>query len=220
MLMQISVLISAYQMPSTRVQPLVGRPASIGGRAMPLRMHQAEAPLRRALHTIVLTTHAHARVLRAVSEWSVASQFRALGRCHAPQSGARRLLQQHMVRRPSASHHLSPPETHSSRRAACRLAGMLSRSRSSWAWTTSSPPGYGASPSSSTVMRGKRYGIRTRGRVRATPTPTPNPNPNPNQAVCVRDSCPHRSAPLSMGDMKDGTLRCFYHGWGFGEPEP
>lgn len=36
------------------------------------------------------------------------------------------------------------------------------------------------------------------------------------EAVCVRDSCPHRSAPLSMGDMKDGTLRCFYHGWGFG----
>ena len=110
MLMQISVLISAYQMPSTRVQPLVGRPASIGGRAMPLRMHQAEAPLRRALHTIVLTTHAHARVLRAVSEWSVASQFRALGRCHAPQSGARRLLQQHMVRRLSDSLNLSPPE--------------------------------------------------------------------------------------------------------------
>ena len=51
MLIQISVLISAYQLPSTRVQPLVGRPASIGGRAMPLRMHQAEAPLRRALHT-------------------------------------------------------------------------------------------------------------------------------------------------------------------------
>ena len=55
MLIQISVLISAYQLPSTRVQPLVGRPASIGGRAMPLRMHQAEAPLRRALHTIVHT---------------------------------------------------------------------------------------------------------------------------------------------------------------------
>lgn len=36
------------------------------------------------------------------------------------------------------------------------------------------------------------------------------------EAVCVRDTCPHRSAPLSMGDMKDGTLRCFYHGWGFG----
>ena len=36
----------------------------------------------------------------------------------------------------------------------------------------------------------------------------------------VADACPHRSAPLSMGDMKDGTLRCFYHGWGFGEPEP
>ena len=51
MLIQISVMFSAYQLPTTRVQPLVGRPASIGGRAMPLRMHQAEAPLRRALHT-------------------------------------------------------------------------------------------------------------------------------------------------------------------------
>ena len=59
------------------------------------------------------TTHAHvhARVLRAVSEWSVASQFRALGRCHARQlAGARRLLQQHMVRRLSDSLNLSPPE--------------------------------------------------------------------------------------------------------------
>eukprot|EP00908_Phaeocystis_cordata_P000642 Transcript_10704.p3 GENE.Transcript_10704~~Transcript_10704.p3 ORF type:complete len:335 (-),score=90.02 Transcript_10704:86-1090(-) len=34
--------------------------------------------------------------------------------------------------------------------------------------------------------------------------------------VCVRDSCPHRSAPLSMGEVQDGVLRCFYHGWGFG----
>lgn len=36
-------------------------------------------------------------------------------------------------------------------------------------------------------------------------------------AVCVLDVCPHRSAPLSMGDVKGGVLRCFYHGWGFGE---
>lgn len=36
------------------------------------------------------------------------------------------------------------------------------------------------------------------------------------QAVCVRDSCPHRSAPLAMGDVEDGVLRCFYHGWGYG----
>jgi len=37
-----------------------------------------------------------------------------------------------------------------------------------------------------------------------------------NEVVCVRDSCPHRSAPLSMGEVQDGVLRCFYHGWGFG----
>jgi len=36
------------------------------------------------------------------------------------------------------------------------------------------------------------------------------------EAVCVRDACPHRSAPLSMGDVQDGQLRCFYHGWAFG----
>jgi len=36
------------------------------------------------------------------------------------------------------------------------------------------------------------------------------------EPVCVRDVCPHRSAPLSMGEMQDGVLRCFYHGWGFG----
>lgn len=34
--------------------------------------------------------------------------------------------------------------------------------------------------------------------------------------VCLRDVCPHRSAPLSMGDVQDGKLVCFYHGWGFG----
>lgn len=37
-----------------------------------------------------------------------------------------------------------------------------------------------------------------------------------DEVVCVRDSCPHRSAPLSMGEVQDGVLRCFYHGWGFG----
>merc|ERR1712032_1648910 len=37
-----------------------------------------------------------------------------------------------------------------------------------------------------------------------------------NEVVRVRDSCPHRSAPLSMGEVQDGVLRCFYHGWGFG----
>jgi len=37
------------------------------------------------------------------------------------------------------------------------------------------------------------------------------------EATCVRDVCPHRSAPLSMGEVKDGVLRCFYHGWGFGK---
>jgi len=40
--------------------------------------------------------------------------------------------------------------------------------------------------------------------------------PSADEVVCVRDSCPHRSAPLSMGDVQDGVLRCFYHGWGFG----
>ena len=36
------------------------------------------------------------------------------------------------------------------------------------------------------------------------------------EATCVRDLCPHRSAPLSMGELEDGVLRCFYHGWAFG----
>jgi len=36
------------------------------------------------------------------------------------------------------------------------------------------------------------------------------------EATCVRDVCPHRSAPLSMGEMQEGALRCFYHGWAFG----
>ena len=37
------------------------------------------------------------------------------------------------------------------------------------------------------------------------------------EATCVKDLCPHRSAPLSMGEVEDGKLRCFYHGWAFGE---
>ena len=37
------------------------------------------------------------------------------------------------------------------------------------------------------------------------------------EPTCVRDLCPHRSAPLSMGEVQDGVLRCFYHGWGFGK---
>ena len=30
------------------------------------------------------------------------------------------------------------------------------------------------------------------------------------EATCVRDLCPHRSAPLSMGELEDGVLRCPY----------
>jgi nitrite reductase/ring-hydroxylating ferredoxin subunit len=36
--------------------------------------------------------------------------------------------------------------------------------------------------------------------------------------VAAKDSCPHRSAPLSMGKINEnGNLECFYHGWAFGE---
>ena len=31
------------------------------------------------------------------------------------------------------------------------------------------------------------------------------------------DRCPHREAPLSAGEVKDGALVCCYHGWSFGE---
>ena len=31
------------------------------------------------------------------------------------------------------------------------------------------------------------------------------------------DRCPHREAPLSAGEVKDGELVCCYHGWTFGE---
>ena len=32
----------------------------------------------------------------------------------------------------------------------------------------------------------------------------------------MRDICPHRAAPLSAGQIKDGTVECPYHGWRFG----
>jgi len=35
--------------------------------------------------------------------------------------------------------------------------------------------------------------------------------------VCLRDLCPHRAAPLSLGEVSDGQLKCFYHGWAFGK---
>ena len=40
---------------------------------------------------------------------------------------------------------------------------------------------------------------------------------NDGQVVCVLDLCPHRSAPLSLGQItKDGHLECVYHGWQYG----
>mmetsp|Transcript_17571 Transcript_17571/g.21468 ORF Transcript_17571/g.21468 Transcript_17571/m.21468 type:complete len:693 (-) Transcript_17571:977-3055(-) len=36
--------------------------------------------------------------------------------------------------------------------------------------------------------------------------------------VCAKDSCPHRSAPLSMSKLNSkGQLECMYHGWAFGK---
>ena len=34
-------------------------------------------------------------------------------------------------------------------------------------------------------------------------------------AFAMRDICPHRAAPLSAGQLKDGTVECPYHGWRF-----
>lgn len=31
------------------------------------------------------------------------------------------------------------------------------------------------------------------------------------------DRCPHREAPLSLGEIEDGCLVCAYHGWTFGD---
>ncbi|APR76162.1 Hypothetical protein A7982_01509 [Minicystis rosea] len=35
------------------------------------------------------------------------------------------------------------------------------------------------------------------------------------RAGALIDRCPHRNVPLSLGEVKDGTLRCPYHGWRF-----
>ena len=35
--------------------------------------------------------------------------------------------------------------------------------------------------------------------------------------VAMADVCPHRSVPLSMGVVEEGSLVCMYHGWRFGE---
>ena len=36
-----------------------------------------------------------------------------------------------------------------------------------------------------------------------------------NTVVALQDRCPHRGAPLSAGQVKDGLLQCPYHGWRF-----
>ncbi len=39
----------------------------------------------------------------------------------------------------------------------------------------------------------------------------------PDGAVVVApDRCPHREAPLSLGQVREGRLSCAYHGWTFG----
>lgn len=35
--------------------------------------------------------------------------------------------------------------------------------------------------------------------------------------VCSEDRCPHRSAQLSIGKIRNGNLECPYHGWEFGD---
>jgi len=35
--------------------------------------------------------------------------------------------------------------------------------------------------------------------------------------AALRDACPHRSAPLSLGTFRDGVVRCRYHGLAFGK---
>lgn len=34
--------------------------------------------------------------------------------------------------------------------------------------------------------------------------------------MALRDRCPHRFAPLSLGKVVDGTVQCAYHGLRFG----
>ncbi len=41
---------------------------------------------------------------------------------------------------------------------------------------------------------------------------------DPSGSVVVApDRCPHREAPLSLGQVEHGRLTCEYHGWAFGE---
>jgi phenylpropionate dioxygenase-like ring-hydroxylating dioxygenase large terminal subunit len=35
------------------------------------------------------------------------------------------------------------------------------------------------------------------------------------EAVALLDRCPHRNVPLSLGQVRAGTLECRYHGWRF-----
>lgn len=40
---------------------------------------------------------------------------------------------------------------------------------------------------------------------------------NDGEVICVLDLCPHRSAPLSLGQItKEGNPECMYHGWQYG----
>ena len=36
-----------------------------------------------------------------------------------------------------------------------------------------------------------------------------------NQVSVLQDRCPHRSTPLSLGQVRDGRIECPYHGWQF-----
>ncbi len=37
------------------------------------------------------------------------------------------------------------------------------------------------------------------------------------RVIAAPDRCPHREAPLSQGELRDGCLVCPYHGWTFGD---
>jgi phenylpropionate dioxygenase-like ring-hydroxylating dioxygenase large terminal subunit len=41
------------------------------------------------------------------------------------------------------------------------------------------------------------------------------PGAGPEDIVAFADRCPHRLAPLSIGSVEPGGLRCAYHGWCF-----
>lgn len=38
-----------------------------------------------------------------------------------------------------------------------------------------------------------------------------------DELIAMTDACPHRSVPLSMGEVENGKLTCIYHGWTFGD---